>query len=407
MQKVYERCCGIDVHKQMIAVCFKKGKHSEIRQFGTFTKDLREMTAWLKEHGCQMVAMESTGPYWKPLFNVFELEELPAIVVNAAHMKALPGRKTDVSDAEWIADLLQHGLLKASFVPCRKQRELRELTRYRKSRMEERAREINRLQKMLEGANIKLSGTVTDITGQTAQKLLKLVTCGKHITVEDVSACMTGNLKSSAEELYISLEGIVTDLQRELILEVMRVIDEQTQQIARAEALVQKYMDEEFSRAASAIDELPGIAKISAQQIIAEIGTDMSRFPSADHLCSWAGICPGNNESAGKRRSGKTNKGNKILKSTITQCAMVAVKNKDTFFYAQYQRLVVRRGKKKAIIAVAHSMLIAIYHVLQGHPYKDLGSGYYNQFNTEKKIYSYLNKLKNLGWEPPSPVVSC
>ena len=160
MQKVYERCCGIDVHKQMIAVCFKKGKHSEIRQFGTFTKDLREMTAWLKEHGCQMVAMESTGPYWKPLFNVFKLEELPAIVVNSTHMKALPGRKTDVSDAEWIADLLQHGLLKASFVPCRKQRELRELTRYRKSRMEERAREINRLQKMLEGANIKLSGTV-------------------------------------------------------------------------------------------------------------------------------------------------------------------------------------------------------------------------------------------------------
>ena len=187
----------------------------------------------------------------------------------------------------------------------------------------------------------------------------------------------------------------------------MRVIDEQTQQIARAEALVQKYMDEEFSRAASAIDELPGIAKISAQQIIAEIGTDMSRFPSADHLCSWAGICPGNNESAGKRRSGKTNKGNKILKSTITQCAMVAVKNKDTFFYAQYQRLVVRRGKKKAIIAVAHSMLIAIYYVLQGHPYKDLGSGYYNQFNTEKKTNSYLNKLKNLGWEPPSPVASC
>ena len=317
MQRVYERCCGIDVHKQMIAVCLKKGKHSEIRQFGTFTKDLREMTAWLKEHGCQMVAMESTGPYWKPLFNVFEPEELPAIVVNAAHMKALPGRKTDVSDAEWIADLLQHGLLKASFVPHRKQRELRELTRYRKSRMEERAREINRLQKMLEGANIKLSGTVTDITGQTAQKLLKLVTCGKPITVEDVSACMVGNLKASAEELYISLEGIVTDLQRELILEVMRVIDEQTQQIARAEALVQKYMDEEFSRAASAIDELPGIAKISAQQIIAEIGTDMSRFLSADHLCSWAGICPGNNESAGKRRSGKTNKGNKILKSTI------------------------------------------------------------------------------------------
>lgn len=196
-------------------------------------------------------------------------------------------------------------------------------------------------------------------------------------------------------------------MQRELILEVLHVIDEQTQQITRAETLVQKYMDEEFTRAAAAIDELPGIAKISAQQIVAEIGTDMGRFPSADHLCSWAGICPGNNESAGKRKSGKTNKGNRILKSTLTQCAMVAVKNKDTFFYAQYQRLLVRRGKKKAVIAVAHSMLIAIYHVLSGSSFNDLGADYYNQFNTDKKINSYLKKLKSLGWEPSSPAAIC
>lgn len=403
MQVVYERCSGIDVHKQMIAVCLKKGKETEIRQFGTFTRDLREMTAWLKESGCQMVAMESTGPYWKPLYNVFELEGLPAIVVNAAHMKAVPGRKTDVSDAEWIADLLQHGLLKASFVPDRKQRELRELTRYRKSRMEERAREINRLQKMLEGANIKLSSKISDIMGSGAQKLLKLVTCNNPITIEQVSDCMYGNMKASADEMLAALEGVVTNLQRDLLHEVLHVIDEQTQQIVRAETLIQKYMDEEFTRAAAAIDELPGIAKISPQQIVAEIGIDMSRFPTADHLCSWAGICPGNNESAGKRKSGKTNKGDKMLKSTIIQCALVAVKNKDSFFYAQYQRLVVRRGSKKAIVAVAHSMLIAIYHVLSGQPFHDLSSSYYNQFNTEKKINSYLSKLKNLGWEPPTP----
>ena len=205
------------------------------------------------------------------------------------------------------------------------------MTRYRKSRMEERAREINRLQKMLEGANIKLSDTISDITGQTARNLLSLITSNKSLTVDEVSSCMVGNLKSSPEELLLSLEGIVTALQRELILEVLHVINEQTQQIARSEALIQKYMDEEFARAAAAIDELPGIAKISAQQIIAEIGTDMERFPSADHLCSWAGICPGNNESAGKRKSGKTNKGNRILKSTLTQCAMVAVKTRIPF----------------------------------------------------------------------------
>jgi transposase len=397
MQVVYERCSGIDVHKQMIAVCLKKGKKAEIRQFGTFTRDLREMTAWLKESGYQMVAMASTGSYWKPLYNVFELEGLRAMVVNAAHMKALPERKTDVSDAEWIADLLQHGLLKASFVPDRRQRELQKLTCYRKIRMEERAREINRLQKMLEGANIKLSGTVSDIMGFTAQKLLKLITGNKPITLADVSACICGNIKASPEELLAALEGIVTDLQRELILEVLHVINEQTQQIAWAEKLVLTYMDEEFSRASAAIDELPGIANISAQQIIAEIGADMSHFPIADHMCSWAGICQGNNESAGKRKSGKTNKGKKVLKSTIIQCALVAIKNKDSFFYAQYQRLVVRRGSKKAIVAVAHSMLIAIYHVLSGQAFHDLGSSYYNQFNTEKKINSYLHKLKKSG----------
>lgn len=406
MQAVYERCSGIDVHKQKIVVCMKRGKKSEIRQFSTFTRDLREMTEWLKSSGCQMVAMESTGPYWKPLYNVFEAEDLPTMVVNAAHMKALPGRKTDVSDAEWIADLLQHGLLKASFIPNRSQRELRELTRYRKSRMEELAREINRLQKILEGANIKLSSAVSNIMGSAAQKMLKLITQNKPITIEQVSNCMNGNLKASPEEILASLEGIVTELQRKLIVEVLYVINEQTQQIARAEALVQTYMNEEFSRAADAIDALPGIAEVSAQQIIAEIGVDMARFPTANHLCSWAGICPGNNESAGKRKSGKTNKGNKILKSTIIQCAVVAVKNKNSFFHAQYQRLVVRRGSKKAIVAVAHSMLIAIYHVLSGRSFHDLGSTYYNQINTEKKINAYLHKLKNLGWIPPSPEVA-
>lgn len=401
MQIIYERCCGIDVHKKVLAVCMRKGRKSEIREYGTYTRDLLGLAEWLKESNCQMIAMESTGPYWKPLFNVFEETELPAMIVNARHMKALPGRKTDISDAQWIADLLQHGLLKASFVPDRRQRELRELTRYRKSRMEEQAREINRLQKILEGANIKLSGSVTDIMGLSSRNLLGLVTSAHPITLERVEQCMKGHLKASAEELLLSLEGVVTDLQRELLGEVLHVIDEQTAQIARAEVLIDKYLKDSYAEAANAIDTLPGIAKTSAQQIIAEIGIDMSRFPNADHLCSWSGLSPGNNESAGKRKSSRTNHGNKMLKSTIVQCAMVAVKNKNTFFHAQYQRILIRRGKKRAVVAVAHSMLIAIYHVLSGHPFIDLGANYYDQFGTDKKINSYLAKLKQLGWTPP------
>ena len=263
MQVIYEHCCGIDVHKKVIVCCMRRGRKSEIREFGTYTRDLREITQWLLEADCQMVAMESTGPYWKPLYNVFEMLEMHAIIVNAAHIKAVPGRKTDT------------------------------------------------------------------------------------------------------------------------------------------ETLIDKYMDVAYKEAADSIDALPGIAKTSAQQIVAEIGIDMSRFPSSGHLCSWAGICPGNNESAGKRKSGKTKKGNKMLKSTLTQCAMVAVKDKDSYFHAQYQRLLVRRGKKKAIVAIAHSMLIAIYHVLSGSSFVNLGADYYNQFGTEKKINAYLAKIKKLGWEPP------
>jgi len=402
MEVVYERCGGIDVHKSMIVVCLRLGRKTEVRRFGTLTRELREMTAWLKDSDCQIVAMESTGPYWKPLYNIFELERLPAMVVNAAHMKAIPGRKTDITDAEWISDLLRHGLLRASFIPDREQREMREMTRYRKCRIEERAREINRLQKMLEGANIKLSDKLADVTGKSAMRLLDLIVSDRELDIASVSERRYGNMKSSAEELLDSLTGIVTPLQRELLRETVCVIKEQTKQIERIQALIDKYMSGAYVDAAKAIDELPGVGKISADQIIAEIGIDMGRFPTANHLCSWAGICPGNNESAGKRKSGRTNNANKTLKSTLVQCANAAVRVKDSFFYAQYQRLVVRRGRNKAIVAVAHSMLIAMYHVLKGNPFLDLGADYYNQFNRDKKIQSHLKQLEKLGYVPPA-----
>jgi len=329
---IYERCAGIDVHKKVIVVALRIGRKTQVRTFGTLTHELRQMTAWLKENGCQMAAMESSGSFWKPLYNVFEIEGLPAMVVNAQHMKNVPGRKTDVKDAEWIAKLLSQGLLKASFIPDREQRELRELTRFRKSQIEERARNLNRLQKMLEGANIKLASEVSDIDGKSATELLELVIGKPDFTIEDVAKHRHGGLKASAEQLFLSLEGIVTPIQRELFKHVMQVIREQTSQIEQTDALIQSYMPEAYAKAAAAIDAIPGIGQISAQQIIAEIGHDMSRFPTAAHLCNWAGICPGNNESAGKRKSGKTNYANKTLKSTLVQCAQAVKKNRIASF---------------------------------------------------------------------------
>ena len=407
MEVVYERACGIDVHKNEIVVCLITGQRkSETRKYGTLTKELREMVTWLKAERVQMVAMESTGSYWKPLYNIFELEEIEAMVVNPHHMKAIPGRKTDVNDAQWIAKLLRHGLMRASFIPDKDQREYRELTRYRNSRIEERAREINRLQKMLEGANIKLSSKITDITGMSATNMIKLVIQENDLTIEQVDKVRSKRCNSNAEEFFDALTGIISPLQKELFAEVLHVIDEQTHQIERIEAMVKAYTTEQYIVAVKAIEAIPGIGWISAEQIIAEIGVDMTRFPTAHHLCSWAGLSPGDNESAGKRKSGRTRKGNKTLKKTLVQCATSAVKNKDTFFHAQYQRLVVRKGGKKAMVAVAHSMLIAIYHVLYGCEYNDLGADYYTQFNKEKKVQSHLKQLKKLGWDPTCPAAA-
>ena len=271
--------------------------------------------------------------------------------------------------------------------------------------IEERSRNLNRLQKMLEGANVKLSSWLSDISGKSATELLELIIGKEDFTLEDIEQCRHVNLKATTEELFDSLEGIVTPVQRKMFKHVMKVIRAQTAQIAETDKLISTYMNKAYKAAVDAIDAIPGIGRVSAQQIIAEIGHDMSRFPSAAHLCSWAGICPGNNESAGKRKSGKTNYANKALKSTLTQCAQVVKKKKNSFFSAQYQRLVVRRGSNRATLAVAHSLLIAIYHVLRGKEFRDLGEDYYTRFNKEKKIYSYVDRLKKLGVNVPDYVI--
>lgn len=411
MEKVYDKCCGVDIHKKLIVACFKQGRKQEIREFGATTRELLKMMEWLAEGGCEQVAMESTASYWKPLYNILEAAGLGAMVVNAQHMKAVPGRKTDATDAEWIADLLQHGLLKASFIPDKARRELRELVGYRKSLLKEQTAELNRLQKVLEGANIKLSGTVREINGKSGRNFLETLLTGEKIDMVKImemrrDKLIAANLKATDEQLVDDLNGVLSALQKKMMRTMLTHIDELAKHIQDLDDEIDRNMKDEEKTAAATIQEIPGIGNTSAETIIAVIGTDMSRFPTDGHISSWAGLCPGNNESAKKRKSGKTRKGNALLRSTLIVCAHSAVKVKNSYFCAQFQRISAHRGKKRAYVAVAHSMLIAIYHMLKDDAhFQDLGAEYYNQFNTERKINAYLKKLKALGWQPPVTTV--
>ena len=408
MKKVYDNCCGIDVHKKLMVACFIHGKEQEVREFGATTRELLELADWLSQGGCQMVAMESTASYWKPLYNILESSGLEAMVVNARHMKAVPGRKTDVKDSEWIADLLQHGLLQASYIPDRAQRELRELVSYRKSLAQDRTRELNRLQKMLEGANIKLSGTVADINGKSARNILDTILSGTGVDSAKYDEMysknvIAHNLKASKEQIIDDLNGVMSPLQRKMMRELLVHVDELDAHIRHLNDDIDGHMKQDEKQAVDAIRSVTGLGAKSAQAVISVIGTDMGRFPTDAHISSWAGLCPGDNESAKKRRSGKTRKGNSLLRSTLIVCAHSAAKVKGSYFHAQFQRVSAHRGSKRAYVAVAHSMLIAIYHILKdGVEFKDLGADYYNQFNKERKINAYLKKLKALGWEAPT-----
>lgn len=407
MRKIYDKCCGIDVHKKLMVACFIHGKEQEVREFGATTRELLALAEWLVLGGCQMVAMESTGSYWKPLYNILESSDLAAMVVNAQHMKAVPGRKTDVKDSEWIADLLQHGLLEPSFIPDRAQRELRELVGYRKSLVQDKNRELNRLQKILEGANIKLSGTVSDINGKSARSILEVLASGdtidscKYDEMVAEKKIAANRLKASKEQILDDLNGVMSPLQQRMMRVMLSHVDELNGHIKELDDQIDGHMKPEEKQAVNAIKEVTGLGLDSSRIVISVIGTDMSRFPTDAHISSWAGLSPGNNESARKRKGGKTTKGNKLLRTTLITCAHSAVLNKKSYFYAQYKRLSARRGSKRAYVAVAHSILIAVYHILKdGVEYQDLGAEYYNQFNKERKINSYLKKLKALGWKP-------
>ena len=401
MDVIYKSCCGIDVHKDKLVACLKiKGKKDVIKEFSGQTEDIRLMANWLLDNKCEKVAMESTASYWKPLVNIFDITNLDYTVINAREYKNLPGRKTDVKDSEWIADLLQHGMLKDSYIPSREQRELREATRYRKSLVQERTRGLNRLQKMLEGANIKITTQLSNVLGVTSRNLIEYVLENEEpLTMEKANELVVTRIHAKLEDVVRAMDGIVTPFQKIMMKEVIKHIDELMKRISEMDNLIDEYM-KEYEKNKKKLEKIPGIGKRSSEIILAEIGQDMNRFPTAGHISSWSGVCPGNNESAGKRRSGKTRKGNKILKSALVECAQSAVQHKSSFFYAQYQRISMRRGKKRALLAVAHTMLIAIYYMIkEDKEYIDLGADFYNKFNKEKKANAYMKKLKELGYD--------
>ena len=366
-------------------------------------KDLIELSSWLQESGCEMIAMESTASYWKPLYNILEAEGIPAMVVNAQHIKALPGRKTDTLDAEWIADLLRHGLLRASYIPSKPQRELRELLTYRKSLTADSASEQNRIQKMLEGGNIKISGTISSIIGMTGQQLLSCIIDGEAVSADDIrrmiaDGLISSRLKATPEELAEDLNGVLTPVQRKMISICLEHIIYLNKRIDEIDSIIDDSLSPDMQELVELLTEIPGVGENSAKTILSVIGTDMSRFPTASHLASWAGVCPGNNESAGKRRSGRTRKGNALLRTTLVLCAQGASRAKGSFFSSQYSRLMIRRGKNRAKMAVAHSLLIAIYYIIRDRvPFRDLGEDYYDRFNAESKVNLYIRKLEKLG----------
>src|SRR5579875_657694 len=399
MRVLYERCCGLDVHKKTVVACLLTPAGKEVRTFGTMTRDLLAMGDWLKEQGCTHVAMEATGVFWKPIYNLLEDRGMQLLVVNAKHSKAVPGRKTDVRDAEWIADLLQHGLLKGSFIPDRSQRELQELIRYRRSLIGERAREVNRIQKVLEGANIKLAAVVSNTMGVSGRAMLEALVAGTA-DAEAMAKLATARLEAAPEQLAAALEGRMGEHQRTLLGLQLQHVTQLDEAIERVSAEIEERL-RPFEDQLHRLDTIPGVSQRGAQEIIAAIGVDMSRFPSDRHLASWAKLCPGSNQSAGKRGSAATGKGNPYLRETLVEVGWAAGRTKHTYLAAQFHRLKARRGAKRAVVAVAHSILVIAYHLLQedGTIYTDLGPTYFDERSKEATTRRTVKRLERLGYK--------
>ena len=404
MEAIFNNCAGIDVHKKFLVVCWRhidaEGRvHTEKRRFRTMIADLEALAAWLAERGCTHVAIESTGVYWQPVYNILE-EHFEVWLVNAQHVRNVPGRKTDMTDAEWLAQLMQYGLLKPSFIPPRPQRELRELVRYRQSLVEERTRVVNRLQKVLEDANIKLSSVVSDIQGVSAQAMLQALVQGVT-DAQALAELAQGRLRNKLEELEQALTGRVRPHHRFLLAELLAHLAFVDERIAHLEAEIERRLAEmpEFVAAIERLETIPGVDRLTAITIVAEIGVDMSRFSSDRHLTSWAGMAPGNNQSGGKQRAGKTRKGNRYLRRVLVQAAHAAARAKGTYLKARYHRLAARRGKKRAAVAVGCTILrIAYFLILREETYRELGEDHFDRLDKERTTQRLVRRLENLGY---------
>jgi len=402
VERVYERCCALDVHKQQVTACVhvpdRTGARSELRaEFATMTGDLLGLRDWLQGLGVTHVAMEATGVYWKPVYYLLE-DDFELLLVNAQHVKNVPGRKTDLLDAQWLCQLLEHGLLRSSFVPPKPIRELRDLTRYRKSLTWERGREANRLQKVLEDANIKLASVASRPLGASGKAMLRAL-CEGESDPQALADLAKGKLRAKLPALRAALEGRFRAHHAVLVSHLLAHIEYLDETIEQLTAEIEERM-RPFERQRELLCTIPGVAERTAEVIIAELGPDVERFPSHRHAASWAAVCPGHDESAGKRRSGKTRKGDRWLRVALIEAANSAAgRTKDTYLRAQYLRIKRRRGHKKAIVAVAHSILVSAYHVLaEGQPYDELGGDYFLRREDRERVAQRLVcQLERLG----------
>ena len=402
MQTLVEHGCGLDVHQSTVVACLLRvrqdGKvQKQLRTFGTTTRELMGLREWLLSEGCTHVAMESTGVYWKPVYAVLEGGELEIVVANAQQVKKVPGRKTDVKDAEWIADLLCHGLLRSSFVPPQPIRELRDLTRYRRKLVESRSAERNRLLKLLESANIKLASVATDVFGLSGRLMLKALVAGQA-SLPEMAELAKGKLRRKIPQLELALEGKLQEHHRFLLQLQQDRLDAVEKDLATLQQRIQQKL-QPYAAQLALLREIPGVDQTLAAVIIAELGVDMSVFHSVSQLASWAGVCPGNNESAGKRKSSRIPKGNLYLKTALVEAANAAARAKGTYLRDKFYRLKARRGYKRAAVAIAHKILVSIYHMLsQNVSYNDLGDLYLDKLNAHHLTRNLVHRLQRLGY---------
>jgi transposase len=431
MRVMNEKCAALDVHKKTVVACRRWSQgdgtvKAEVRTFGTTTPELLGMTDWLREWGVSIVAMESTGEYWKPIYNLLE-GEVEVILVNAGHVKQVPGRKTDVKDAEWLAELLSYGLLKASFIPAKPQRDLRDLTRHRVSLVQERARVVNRLQKVLEQANIKLASVASDVMGVSGRQMLEAIVGGES-DARVMAELAKGRLRNKMAELEKALTGVVRDHHRFMLAQHLAHIDFLDEQMDKASAAIGQQIERmsqppaeppdptlaasqaaiegqaeppklNWSQSVVLLDTAPGVDVRAAEMALAEMGINMTQFPNENHLTAWAGLAPGNNQSGSKRKNAKTREGNRNLRRVMIQIAWAAVRTKGSYPQALYRRLVTRRGKKRAIVAVARSLLESFYFMLlRGQPYHDPGGDYFEKRRQAVSVATLTKQLAKLGY---------